>query len=311
MRIGKKEATYLYKVGKEQDVGGGRPHVSPWGIPSTTAYHRYPRAAPRPLPRALPRRGCPPLSCRWVSYPSFSFSHHSHRILSIAIIGTLHTEDPPGPRTNTEYPLARVLREGGRFLFSVAPSTKHLSSTLCNRRIRARLRIPESSRESESGFSSTEATRDEDEVRLLHLYDAKGNLSNLNSRDLLFSLSFLSSLGYFFFDSLATVGSRAKLIAASLGFHKSEVHGLFGEHRRGESDGARESSTRDARHLLFSTRGTGHDVQHVFHVRATRDEFIEIDPRSVNSAQSLSLPSRTQSLRLHATLLLADRHFNP
>lgn len=24
---------YLYEVGKEQDVGGGRPHVSPWGIP--------------------------------------------------------------------------------------------------------------------------------------------------------------------------------------------------------------------------------------------------------------------------------------
>lgn len=47
---------YLYEVGKEQDVGGGRPHVSPWGIPSTTAYHRYPRAAPRPLPLEHSRR---------------------------------------------------------------------------------------------------------------------------------------------------------------------------------------------------------------------------------------------------------------
>lgn len=71
------------------------------------------------------------------AYPSFSFSHHSHRILSIAIIGTLHTANPSGPRTNTEYPLASVLRVEGRLFFSVALNTEH-SSTLCNRRIRAR-----------------------------------------------------------------------------------------------------------------------------------------------------------------------------
>lgn len=113
MRIGKKEATYLYKVSKEQDVGDGRPHVSPWGIPSTTAYHRYPRATPRPL---SPEHSlAEDLRRPAAVYPLFSFSHHSHRILSIAIIGTLHTADPPGPRTNTEYPLARVLRVEGRF----------------------------------------------------------------------------------------------------------------------------------------------------------------------------------------------------
>lgn len=87
----KKRRTYLYEVGKEQDVGGGRPHVSPWGIPSTTAYHRYPRAVPRPLPPSTPSPRCPLAVLPLLSAVSLvlSFSHHSHRILSIAIIGTL------------------------------------------------------------------------------------------------------------------------------------------------------------------------------------------------------------------------------
>jgi len=90
---------YLYEVGKEQDVGGGRPHVSPRGIPSTTAYHRYPLEHPCWPPlvfllfvTAPPRIPLLPFS-----------SHYSHPILDqlSLIIGTLHSADPSQVRAPT------------------------------------------------------------------------------------------------------------------------------------------------------------------------------------------------------------------
>lgn len=48
-RIGQiKRTRYLYEVGKEQDVGGGRPHVFPRGIPRLP-HHHSPRGSPPSL----------------------------------------------------------------------------------------------------------------------------------------------------------------------------------------------------------------------------------------------------------------------
>lgn len=84
---------YLYEMGKEQDVGGGRPHVSPWGIPRLPHIIDVPCCYSSAAPSSTPARSrrilhCP-LVTPWCIYPSglsfsFFFSHHSHRILSIS-----------------------------------------------------------------------------------------------------------------------------------------------------------------------------------------------------------------------------------
>lgn len=116
---------YLYEVGKEQDVGGGRPHVSPWGIPRLPHIIDIPCCCSSAALSSTPPRSrwilhCPLVTPFLCILRSLSFSHHSHRILSISIIGTLHSADPSGPRTNTEYPLACVLRVEGRSFFLFA-----------------------------------------------------------------------------------------------------------------------------------------------------------------------------------------------
>jgi len=85
---------YLYEVGKEQDVGGDCPHVSPWGIPRLPHIIDIPCCYSSAVPSsASPRfdRSSTVLSSRRLCilcFLSLSFSHHSHRILSISIIST-------------------------------------------------------------------------------------------------------------------------------------------------------------------------------------------------------------------------------
>jgi len=83
-----------------------------------------PAVALRPFPRTLLRASIdPPLSSRHVVCVSFAF----FLFLSLttlteyyrSLLSALHFADPSGPRTNTEYPLAYVLRvEGRSFFFS-------------------------------------------------------------------------------------------------------------------------------------------------------------------------------------------------
>lgn len=83
---------YLYEMGKEQDVGGGRPHVSPWGIPRLPHIIDIPccysSAAPSGTPARVFDESSTVLASHRVYIPppslSPSFSHHSHRILSIS-----------------------------------------------------------------------------------------------------------------------------------------------------------------------------------------------------------------------------------
>lgn len=197
---------YLYEVGKEQDVGGGRPHVSPWGIPLDYRISPIsPRCSSAAPPRALSRRDALRCPLAVVSaYPSFSFSHHSHRILSIAIIGTLHTADPSAPRTNTELSTGPVSSAWRDDYFSLPLSTLNTRNrrTLCYRRIRARARrIPESSRKSRERVDPCQQKRrsTRTEMRLGSFTSATRKVPFTRS-----SFSRSSSLAY-----LASIHSRA------------------------------------------------------------------------------------------------------
>lgn len=204
-----------------------------------------PAATPPPLPRAfdesttvfLARWMYPSLSSSLPLYLSSFLSHHSHRILSISIIGTLHSADPSGPRTNTEYPLAR----GPILLFSFPLGTKH-SSTLGERTAgsRARFSPPPLVREDPRilDFSRAQATLEQDsgETRVRSFAcRSRGATSTFRSREYsnrerllrsrryrrdtaLFSHASLSVFLFFFFfripspcDSLASllVGARS------------------------------------------------------------------------------------------------------
>lgn len=130
VRIREKKATYLYKS-KEQDVGGGRPHVSPWGIPSTTAYHRYPRAAPQSLALehflAEDVFHCS-VAVRVVSFVLF-FSPLSPIIIDRYYRHTAHQRSSRSAHQH-RISTGPCPPRGGTILFSAAPNTEH-SLTLC------------------------------------------------------------------------------------------------------------------------------------------------------------------------------------